>query len=82
MDIRVDSSFISRVEYAPVPEDWKDAVGTGVGFLLVTIRGLRYAYLAPKWVPGLFAASTQAGRSVGRLYNRIVKNHLQVVPLS
>jgi len=67
---RVRSSWLSAVGYLPAD----GALGEGVGMLFVELRsGALRAYAAPAWVYGLICAAAACGRSVGRMWHRVVK---------
>ena len=68
-----ESTFIAGVEYLPLVTAHR-VLEPGKGLMVITMSGRRrYCYLVPTWVIGLMVAADRRGRSLGRLYNRLVK---------
>lgn len=78
----VNSTALRAVEYRRFAPADRGKVPNATGFLLVTFRsGSKRAHAVGGHVAGLFAAAIARKRSVGRLYNRIVKGKCPSIPM-
>jgi len=83
----VESAALRAIAYRPIATEFKGQVLTAdgtpaTGFLIVRFRhGGKRAHAVGRHVPGLFAAAAAQGRSIGRLYNKVVKGRCPSVPM-
>lgn len=73
MDLHTpDSKFVRHVKYIPVAKGFNTQ---RQGWIMVTVtNGDIFAYVVPSWMAGVIKALYRRGGSVGRFYNRKIRN--------
>lgn len=78
----VNSTALRAVEYRRFAPEYRGTIPNATGFLLVTFKsGSKRAHAVGPHVAGLFAAAIARKRSVGRLYNLVVRGKCQSVKM-
>jgi hypothetical protein len=78
----VRSTALRSVRYVRLAPEYRGKIPNADGLLIVRFKaGGKRIYAVGRHVPGLFAAAVAQGRSVGRLYNKVVKGRRPSVPM-